>query len=80
MKYVIICCLIFTCIVACSTRENVKDTVITTQNISKIQNSVQNARDLTKEEQQWFMLGQIQLGQKVLGKTVADVVAVGKTK
>ena len=76
---VIMCCAL---LAACGSGEKMKQTVLTNENLVAVQKKVTEGKVLTKQEQQWYILGQIKIstsGQKVIGKTVGQVIDAGRT-
>ena len=66
---------------SCSNGSELKQTTLTKNNLVTVQKQVNSGKGLTKEEQEWYMLGQIQIGStggQVVGKTVGEVIAAGK--
>ena len=66
---------------SCSNGSELKQTVLTKDNLVTVQKQVNSGKGLSKEEQEWYMLGQIKIsstGGQVVGKTVGEVIAAGK--
>lgn len=67
---------------SCSKGADLKQTTLTKNNLVSIQKQINSSTVLTTDEQQWYMLGQIQISSKggqVVGKTVDEVIAAGKS-
>ena len=82
MRTIIIALMCCALLAACSSSEKMKQTVLTNQNLVEVQKKITKGKVLTKKEQQWYILGQIKIstsGQKVIGKTVGQVIDAGKT-
>lgn len=72
---------VFLACAACSNGADLKQTTLTKDNLVAVQKKINSGKGITKEEAQWYLLGQIQIsssGGQVVGKSVAEVIAAGK--
>jgi hypothetical protein len=81
MKRIALCMVLLIC-TACSNGAELKQTTLTKENLVTVQKRVNSGKGVSTEEAQWYLLGQIQItssGGQVVGKTVTEVIAAGKT-
>lgn len=81
MKRILVVAALLVC-AACNNGAELKQTTLTKANLVTVQKKINSGKGITKDEAQWYMLGQVNIsstGGQVVGKTVAQVIEAGKS-